>query len=56
MISFYLIILIIIVALVQLFGKEESTITTLRYDEIIKNIQAGNVKEMDVDQYSVTGN
>lgn len=55
MISFYLIILIIIVALVQLFGKEESTITTLRYDEIIKNIQAGNVKEMDVDQYSVTG-
>jgi cell division protease FtsH len=55
MISFYLIILIIIVALVQLFGTEETDVNTLRYDEILKNIQAGNVKEMEVDQYSVTG-
>ncbi len=55
MISFYLIILVIIVAMVQFFGTDSSDLRTLRYDEIIKNIQAGNIKEMVIDQYSVTG-
>ncbi|MCR1899046.1 ATP-dependent zinc metalloprotease FtsH [Irregularibacter muris] len=55
MISFYLIILIIIVAMVQLFGTKAADIKTLRYDEVLKNIQAGNVKEMTIDQYSVEG-
>ncbi len=55
MISFYLIILIVIVAMVQLFGTEKTDTTTLRYDKLLKNIEAGNIKEMVVDQYSVTG-
>nr|WP_113802921.1 ATP-dependent zinc metalloprotease FtsH [Garciella nitratireducens] len=55
MISFYLIILIVIVAMVQLFGTETTDTTTLRYDELLKNIEAGNIKELVVDEYSVTG-
>ncbi|WP_420537026.1 ATP-dependent zinc metalloprotease FtsH [Garciella nitratireducens] len=55
MISFYLIILIVIVAMVQLFGTETADTTTLRYDELLKNIEAGNIKELVVDEYSVTG-
>lgn len=41
--------------MVQFFGTDSSDLRTLRYDEIIKNIQAGNIKEMVIDQYSVTG-
>lgn len=41
--------------MVQLFGTETTDTTTLRYDELLKNIEAGNIKEVVVDQYSVTG-
>lgn len=41
--------------MVQFFGTDATEVETLRYDELLDNIEAGNVKEMVVEQYSVTG-
>lgn len=41
--------------MVQFFGTDATEVKTLRYDELLDNIEAGNVKKMVVEQYSVTG-
>lgn len=41
--------------MVQFFGTDATEVETLRYDELLDNIEAGNVKEMVVEQYAVTG-
>jgi len=53
--TFYLIILLIAVVVIQYFNKPPDAVATLTYDEFITSVETGNVKEVLIIGRDITG-